>query len=182
MIMPKSTSSPLPIPPDIARYLKGSTPQTRQFDFLVGNWDVVATRYKEDGSILFQYAAAWNAKSLNEGRMIIDDFKARGPSGDVISSFVTLRTYCEVTQRWEMAGLAALQPAAVVEWHGVWQDNEMLLDAIGNSPNGKPMRTKIRFHDIESNTFAWESKTSLDEGKSWTKTASLLATRTASHT
>jgi hypothetical protein len=74
--MPESSASPPQVPPDVARYLKGATPETRQFDFLIGDWDVAATRFKEDGSILFQYAATWSAQSLNEGRMIIDDFKA----------------------------------------------------------------------------------------------------------
>jgi hypothetical protein len=108
--------------------------------------------------------------------MIIDDFKALGPGGEPVSSFVTLRTYSEITQRWEMAGLAALQPAAALEWHGVWYDGEMLLDAAGKNPDGKTVKTKIRFYRIEKNSFAWESQTSLD-GKSWMKTASLVANR-----
>jgi hypothetical protein len=176
--MPESsTSATANIPPDIARYLKGSTPETRQFDFLIGDWEVAATRFKEDGSILLQYAAVWNAHTLNEGRMIIDDFKARGPAGQTISSFVTLRTYSELSQRWEMVGLAALQPATAVEWFGRWQDGEMLLDASGRNPEGRLLKTRIRFHRIEQQSFAWESTTSLDDGKSWIKNASLVATR-----
>jgi hypothetical protein len=175
--MPESPASSVQIPPDVARYLKGATPESRQFDFLIGEWDVAATRYKEDGSVLFQYPATWSAQSLNDGRMIVDDFKARGPSGHGISSFVTLRTYSEVTQRWEMAGLAALQPAAAVEWHGRWHDGEMLLDAAGKHPEGKVVRTKIRFFNIQQDRFDWESQVSLDEGKSWNKTASLVASR-----
>lgn len=175
--MPASSVSPAPIPPDVARYLKGATPETKQFDFLIGEWDVAATRYKEDGSVLFQYAADWKAQYLNEGRMLMDDFKARGPSGQTISSYITLRTYSEVTQRWEMVGLAALQPAAAVEWQGRWREAEMLLDAAGKNPEGKVVRTKIRFFKIEQDSFAWESTTSYDEGKSWIKTAALVATR-----
>jgi hypothetical protein len=80
------------ISPDVARYLKGATPESQQFDFLIGDWDIAATRYKPDGSTLMEYKAAWNAKSLNEGRMIVDDFKALAPKGQAVSSYVTLRT------------------------------------------------------------------------------------------
>ena len=177
--MPESSVSSASIPPDVARYLKGGTPETKQFGFLIGEWDVAATRYKEDGSVLFQYSADWQAQYLNEGRMIMDDFKARGPSGQTISSFITLRTYSEVTQRWEMVGLAALQPATAVEWHGCRREAEMLLDAAGKNPEGKVVRTKIRFFRIEQDSFAWESTTSHDDGRSWIKTAALVATRKA---
>lgn len=177
--MPEPKSQAPQVPPEVARYLQGAPPESRQFDFLIGDWDVAATRFKEDGSVLFQYKAAWNAKYLNEGRMIVDDFQAHAPTGQAISSYVTLRTYCEVTGRWEMAGLAALQPAASAQWHGEWKDGEMLLEANGKDPSGAMVQTRIRFHEIASNSFSWESKASRDEGKTWIKTASLLASRVA---
>lgn len=165
------------VPPEVARYLKGASPESQQFEFLIGDWDVAAIRYKEDGSPLFQYKAGWNAKYLNEGRMVLDDFKAYGPTGQAISSYVTLRTYSETTHRWEMAGLSALSPASSAEWYGEWKDSEMLLDAKGKDPMGNMVRTKIRFFNIAKNSFSWESNVSRDEGKTWVKTASLLASR-----
>jgi hypothetical protein len=110
--------------------------------------------------------------------MIIDDFKACAPSGEEISSFVTLRTYSETLKRWEMQGLAALQPAAPTEWYGIWQDGEMLLDATGKNAEGKTIRTKMRFYEIEKDRFSWSSKTSVDEGGSWVQSAALVAVRT----
>ena len=165
------------VPPDVARYLSGARPESQQFDFLIGDWIVTATRYKEDGSPLFQYKATWNAKYLNEGRMVIDDFKAYAPTGQAVSSYVTLRTYSETNHRWEMAGLAALQPAVNAEWIGHWKDGEMLMSAIGKDPAGNVVRTKIRFFQIAKDSFEWESQVSRDDGRSWSKTASLLASR-----
>lgn len=176
--MQDSLKSQVPqVPPDVARYLKGASPQGRQFAFLIGDWDVAATRYKEDGSPLFQYKASWNAKYMNEERMILDDFKAYAPTGQAVSSYVTLRTYCETTQRWEMVGLSALQPAAIAEWHGELQNGEMVLDASGKDPSGNVVRTKIRFFNIATDSFDWDSKVSRDDGKTWVKTASLIASR-----
>jgi hypothetical protein len=176
-IVQESKSQAPQVPPEILRYLKGATPEGQQFAFLIGDWDVAATRYKEDGSPLFQYKASWNAKYLNDERMIVDDFKAYGPTGQAVSSYVTLRTYSETTRRWEMAGLSALQPAASAQWYGELKDGEMLLDASGKDPAGNMVKTKIRFFNIAKNSFSWESKVSRDDGKTWVKTASLIASR-----
>lgn len=165
------------VPPDVTRYLKGVPPEGRQFEFLIGDWDVAATRYKEDGSTLFQYKASWNARYLNEGRMILDDFKAYAPTGQAVSSYVTLRTYSEATRRWEMAGLSALQPAGSAEWYGEWKDGEMLIHASGKDPAGHLVRTRIRFFNIADNGFQWESMASRDDGQTWVKSASLVASR-----
>jgi hypothetical protein len=165
------------VPPDVARYLSGAPLEGRQFDFLIGDWTVAATRYKEDGSTLFQYKATWSAKYLNEGRMVVDDFKAYAPTGQAVSSYVTLRTYSETNHRWEMVGLAALQPAVSAEWFGEWKDGEMLLRAAGKDPSGNVVRTQIRFFYIAKDSFEWESQVSRDDGQTWIKTAALLASR-----
>jgi len=165
------------VPPEVARYLRGPGSESKQFDFLVGDWAVEATRYNEDGTPAFNYPASWSARYLNEGRMVMDDFQALGPSGAPVSSFVTLRTYSELTKRWELVGLQALQPSVPTEWHGTSKDGQMLLDAIATLPNGNRVHTKIRFFDINPESFSWESSMSLDQGNTWRKTASLKAKR-----
>lgn len=165
------------VPPDVLRYLKGAPSESLQFDFLIGDWDVAGTRYTPDGAVLMQYKASWNAKYLNDKRMVIDDFKALAPTGQDVSSYVTLRTYSEVTHRWEMAGLSALQPAMNAAWSGVWKDGEMQIEAAGKMPDGVTMRNRIRFFQIEKNSFHWESRVSMDDGKTWTLNAALVATR-----
>jgi hypothetical protein len=175
--MERPDSPATQIPPKVEGYLRGAPPEAHQFDFLIGHWNVSATRYKQDGSVLLQYKAHWDAQTLNEGRMILDDFKVLAPSGEPISSFVTLRTYSETTRRWELQGLAALQPSAALEWHGAWQDGQMILDAAGKSPDGKQLRTRIRFFQIERDRFSWESHVSQDGGTTWFRSAALNALR-----
>ncbi len=85
--------------------------------------------------------------------------------------------YSEARRRWEMAGLAALQPAANAEWHGEWQDGEMQLSAIGKNADGKAVSNRIRFFAIEQNRFAWESSMSSDDGETWLPAALLIASR-----
>ena len=165
------------IPPEVTRYLRGAGSENLQFDFLIGDWSVRAVRYKPDGSVLLEYNAKWSARYLNDKRMVMDDFKALSPAGDEISSFVTLRTYAEVTRRWEITGLAALQPAMNGEWFGEWKDGEMHMDASGKGPGGQIVRNQIRFFNIEKQSFSWESSMSFDDGKTWVRSSSLIATR-----
>jgi hypothetical protein len=127
--------------------------------------------------VLLEYNAKWSARYLNDRRMVMDDFKALSPPGDEISSFVTLRTYSEATRRWGITGLAALQPAMNGEWFGEWKDGEMHMDAIGKGPGGQIVRNRIRFFRIDKQSFSWESTMSFDDGKTWVRSSSLIATR-----
>jgi len=175
--MPIEKPSAPSIPPEVLRYITEPVAESKQFDFLIGEWDADAVRYKEDETPLFKYKAKWSAIHLNDGRMVMDDFKALGPTGQPVSSFVTLRTYSEATHRWELVGLQALQPSVPTEWHGIAKDGEMLLDAIARLPTGDFVHTRIRFFNITSNSFSWQSSTSHDRGASWRRTAELTATR-----
>lgn len=175
--MTQTTSPAAQIPPEVARYLQGPSPQSRQFDFLIGHWTVTASAFAPDGSLLRQYGARWDAQHLNQGRMVMDDFRAQAPNGQDVSSFVTLRTWSETTNRWEITGLAAFQPAMNAQWHGQWENGEMHLQASGNDPSGVMVQTRIRFFAIEPMAFSWESHTSRDGGATWFKTATLRASR-----
>jgi hypothetical protein len=172
-IMEKNTQ----VPPEVARYLKGVTPEGLQFGFLIGDWAVQGRRFKPDGSTLLEYTGRWTASYLHEERMVIDHFRILALTGQEISSYVTLRTYSEQTGRWEMVGLSALTPAMNGEWYGQWRDGEMHLDASGRMPDGKVLRNKIRFFEIGRDTFRWESRISIDDQQTWLLVAALTASR-----
>ncbi|MES2929529.1 MAG: hypothetical protein V4843_22110 [Pseudomonadota bacterium] len=175
--MNQATTTQMQIPPEVVKYLAGSSQESRQFDFLLGNWSVAGSAFKPDGSLLRQYSANWDAHQLNDGRMIMDDFKIMAPSGQFVSSFVTLRTWCESTMRWEITGLSAFQPSMNAQWYGNKVNEEMHLIAIGKDPAGIEVQTRIRFFDIEPSSFCWESHMSRDGGITWNKSAELRATR-----
>jgi hypothetical protein len=165
--MNASTQQHKQIPPEIARYLDGPTTEGKQFDFLIGEWDVRGKRYRADGSILFEYAATWSAQYLSGGRIVMDEFSMLSPNSSPISSFVTLRTYSHTSKRWEMAGLQALASSPITDWHGNWQNGEMVLELSAPGLDGIPSKTRIRFFHIERDSFEWEIHPSTDGGLSW---------------
>lgn len=170
-------TSPPSIPPEILHYMKGATDESLQFGFLIGDWSIEGKRLTPNGETAQEYAGKWHAEYLHDKRMVMDDFTVYLPSGQPISSFVTLRTYSPFTQRWEMAGLAAFQPSTISKWYGNLIGGEMHLSAEGYAPNGSAIKTRIRFYDIKQSSFKWENLMSTDDGKTWLKTSSLIATR-----
>ncbi len=169
---------PVRTSPEVAAYLRGATsPEYLQFGFLIGCWNVEARKLSPEGHML-SYAASWEAKYVNDKRMVIDDFRSQGANGETVSSYVTLRTFSPEKGRWEFAGLGAQTFAAsMLEWHGTAKNREMHLHAEGLSPDGKRVHNNIRFYDITENQFRWESHISSDSGQSWLKIAELVAKR-----
>lgn len=166
------------IPPEVMAYLQGANkPEHQQFEFLIGDWDVDVTRLNPDGSTQLQHKAVWTAQYLNDKRMIMDDFKALSPTGQPVSSFVTLRTFSEITKRWQMAGLAAFLPSTTSEWYGEVEGDDMVLTAKGTMPDGKPVVNRIHFYNIQTDSFEWQSEMSFDDGEHWVKMMTLKANR-----
>jgi len=108
---------------------------------------------------------------------LLDDFTVVSPTGQELSSFVTLRTYAPATSRWEIAGLAALQPGIDGRWNGQVVGAEIHLAAEIRSTDGRILHNRIRFHRIEKDRFFWESHNSHDDRATWRLAASLIANR-----
>lgn len=176
--MPEAREEEAAVPQEILTYMRGPAEASLQFDFLIGEWDIEGCRRLPDGSEQ-RYTGRWHAKYLHGKRMIIDDFAVFSPAGDEISAFITLRTYCPGTKRWEMAGMGAFQPAVKGEWFGEKSGDEMHLHAKGPAPNGDVVNNRIRFYEIEDDRFKWESQMSFDGGEHWARVASMVATRTS---
>ncbi len=116
---------------------------------------------------MFEYAADWRAQYLCGGRIIMDEFTIRNPEGQPISSFVTLRTYSQANGRWEMAGMQALEATPMSDWHGHWQNGEMVLEFSVQGAEGKSLKNRIRFFNIKRDRFEWEIRLSTDGGQQW---------------
>ena len=166
------------IPPEVMAYIAGANSEKfLEFNFLIGSWSVEGVRVLPDRES-FGYRAKWNARYINDKRMVVDDFKILSPDGMEVSSYVTLRSYSPISKRWELSGLAALSPSLEThEWYGNVEGEDMLLHAKGVTGDGKIILNQIRFFDITENQFKWVSNLSFDNGESWFENGSLVATR-----
>jgi hypothetical protein len=165
------------VPSHITRYVAGAPEQAGQFGFLIGSWSVQGSRYDAAGDVQLRYLARWRAEYLHDRRMVFDDFIFLSPSGEELSSFVTLRTYAPTVGRWEIAGLAALEPGLNGQWNGCAVGDEIHLAAEIRLSNGGVLHNRERFHDIKSDSFRWESHNSHDDRATWILTSALIANR-----
>lgn len=163
----------------VARYLAGAPRESEQFDFLIGEWSATTTRFASDGSPVVSYEGHWTASWLAARRMLEDRFTALAPDGTEIGFFVTLRTYCESSARWEMTFLTALQPQPVTSFTGTRVGDEMHLLAKGQAADGSEVTARVRFFEIGPDSFRWEQRTSRDDGASWRLESAIEARRIA---
>jgi hypothetical protein len=157
-----------PDPTEVARaYMAGPGPIGSDFDFVLGDWEGKVTVYAPDGSVLQKYEGSFSAQSLFDGRMIEDRFVPRVDGIDT-GACITLRTYCVATAQWEMVILWAQQP--IPDWTnfvGNRVGDEMHLSAQHQGPDGQVVLSRIRFHEITSDSFTWEHRSSFDDGDTW---------------
>lgn len=161
----------------IAVFREGAVPESRDFDFLVGDWTATGTRFDARGSVLLEYKGRWHAEHLCERRMILDHFTAEVDGGGPFAFFATLRTWSPLSRRWEMTFLSAMQPHLLDSFTGRRVGDEMHLEASGRDGDGTAVLARVRFHSITDSSFSWEQTGSRDGGRSWHLEARIEATR-----
>jgi hypothetical protein len=161
----------------ILAYRQRLPKEASQFDFLLGDWQARATRFRPDGSEIGSYAGTWRARHLHDARMVLDEFTARLDDGSEISYMATLRTFSTATRRWEMTFLVAHQPQLITSFSGVFEDGEMKLAGSGRTLEGDPVLSRVRFFDITPTGFQWENRVSLDDGATWYRDSAISAHR-----
>ena len=150
-------------------------PPYNQFDFLIGEWSVDAKTYHL-GEIVNETTAVWKAKYSEDKKIIIDEWYNLPKAGENSQYWFTLRTYSDALAHWQIVGLQPNQPTLAPTFLGQWRDNEMHLSGEVVVEQG-PLQARVRFYDIEHNSFEWEMKMSID-GKDWHLYQSASARRT----
>lgn len=166
------------LPPAIRNYLQGPPAQSKQFDFLIGEWDTTFKRFAPDGATVAQGRGEWRAQHKFGGRMVEDEYVTFLPDGREISSFITLRTWSPQTEQWEMATLSSHTPAGVTSFSGRQVGGEMHLQISGVDPaTGKAATARVRFFNITADGFEWEQLNTADGGATWFRGVLIVATR-----
>ena len=177
--LPDPNRPTLTAPEFAVQYMKGVSDRCREFQFLLGEWSVEIARHSNDGGEPLLFRGVWLAEALFEGRMICDRFTAFVPDGPAVSSTVTLRTWCEATESWEMTFLASGQPNRLDSFTGRKVGGEMHLEAKGLDLLGRPVEAKVRFFDIHDDRFTWDQRSRLANGDRWYLDSTMRAKRVA---
>jgi hypothetical protein len=152
-------------------------PETRQFDFLVGHWQV-SGEVKTSGLIALVHgrpklAGSWTAWRAADGEAIEDELTLTNASGTLLSAVHFIRRFSREENCWKISVRDAdkgAQPPATARRQG----DEMLVTSSGTTPEGKHYRNRTHYLGITPAGFRMVQDRSYDDGKTWDTAAVTL--------
>jgi len=132
------------------------------FDYLLGDWEFTA-----DNKQYGKSKGRWSAVRLATGQ-ILDEYRLVGEKGETFYVTSTIRNYDAVHDRWELIGMDdrnGLQDFGTAQRVG----QEMHIEQKFGVSGGSPTIMRIRYYNIQPNSFSWAGDQSADNGKTWVK-------------
>ena len=156
----------------------GSTPgshaapsEASQFDFLVGQWEVVAEPYVAGLAALIHGAprlpGTWKAWRGLGGWGIEDEIQLTDPSGNPQVLTHCVRVYDVKLRHWNLS-FVDVYSSALRSATAEWRDGEMHISGGGSDPDGRVYVSRSRFKDITPASFRLQQDRSYDGGRTWT--------------
>lgn len=145
------------------------TAGAKQYDFLIGNWDIKYQKhYVPAGGVKYQATATQHAYYKDSGKMLVDEWVGFSPDTVEQEIYgVTLRTYSSETGNWQNVHLMSNQSQPTSSFTSHWENNEIHGRGSYEVPGMGTIDYKLRFFDITDSSFKWEQHLSRDGGKTW---------------
>ena len=154
--------------------------ESSQFDFLVGQWEVVA---QPKAATLAQrihgapkLPGTWKAWRALDGWGVEDELRLTDPSGNPRLLSHHVRFYDGAARRWTISNVDVYKGAtstSAAEWRG----GEMLVSGKGTDEEGKAYLSRATFSKITPSSFSYRIDRSFDGGKSWTEGVTRIEAR-----
>ena len=132
------------------------------FDYLLGDWEFTVTNPQYGTN-----RGYWSAVKLADGQ-IMDEYRVVSDSGETYYVTSTFRNFNAAQDRWELIGADAgmgLQDFGTGQKVG----NEMHIEQTFGVARGTPSTWRIRYFNIQPDSFNWVADRSTDGGKTWAK-------------
>jgi hypothetical protein len=132
------------------------------FDYLLGDWQFTADNRQYGKS-----NGRWSAVRLATGQ-ILDEYRLVDDKGATFYVTATIRNYDAIHDRWELIGMDdrnGLQDFGTAQRIG----GEMRIEQKFGVSGGNPTMMRIRYYNIQANSFSWAGDQSTDNGKTWVK-------------
>lgn len=154
-----------------------AAPETQQFDFLLGDWQV-SGEVKVSGLVAMihgrpKLAGSWKAWRAADGQGIEDALTLTDAAGTPRAAIHLTRRFSRDDNCWKISGRDAYKgtlPPATARRQG----DEMLMTSSGTTPEGKRYRTRTHYLAIGPRSFRVVQDRSYDEGKTWDEGAMTL--------
>ena len=133
-----------------------------EFDFLEGQWDAVCRVPSADGWA--EASGSLTASRILDGTVFHELFEGIYHGGALKG--LGLRAFNRETQEWEHTWTDTLQPAPFHVWKGRFEEGRCDLHAEW-SERGAPVRSRLTWSNVTSDSAHWESARSTDGGRTW---------------
>ena len=145
-------------------------PEARQFDFLIGQWELdVHPKVNSLAAMIHgapQLTGTWKAWRALDGFGIDDETRIVDSSGNPLSLSHAMRVYGGVEGHWTVTSIDVYR-GRVAESSGQLQGSDIVLSGKGADPEGKPLLTRARFSAIKADSFHLQQDRSADDGATW---------------
>ncbi len=167
---------------DAAAPMRAAPPEARQFDFLVGQWELVV-RPQASGLAarihgVPRMVGTWKGWRSLDGWGILDELRITDESGNPRAYAQATRMYDATAGHWTTSTADAARGIFTTST-AEWRDGRMTVSSQGTDAEGKRYTTRSRYYDITPKSFRFSQERSFDGGASWTPTLTIEAKRIA---
>jgi len=162
---------------DTAKYTGNIPTESTQYNFLLGDWNIVKKQYDANGQQINKQIGKWWAKSLHGGRAIhddqifVDDKKQHSPGTQ------SLRTYSTKLGKWDSLHVQPLTDTGLCINNQNWLNKEMIGTSTCMNRNGEViLYKKSQFTNITNKGFDYIEERSIDN-KIWVTITKINAKR-----
>jgi tetratricopeptide (TPR) repeat protein len=132
-----------------------SLPESRAFDFWLGDWDVYATQNPT-------FKTGFNRiTKAAEGCVIVENWEALGPH-----TGMSINYFDPYDKKWKQKWAGSSQDIQDF-YDGEYVDNAMRFKFIGRNPDGTTFNGRLTFTNLEPGKVRQHSERSNDDGKTW---------------
>ncbi|MEO7963329.1 MAG: hypothetical protein ABIT38_05400 [Gemmatimonadaceae bacterium] len=143
-----------------------------QFDFLVGQWELVvkpqATTLAQRIHGVGKLPGTWKAWRALDGWGIEDELRITDPSGNPRLLLHAVRFFDASNRHWSIAGVDVYRSLATTST-AEWKNGEMVSTGQGTETDERAYISRATFSSITPTSFAYRLDRSFDGGKSWTE-------------
>lgn len=142
--------------------------ESRQFDFAIGEWDVVSRRFDlRSEELVSELHATVSEHYRNDGRLIVSEWTGRDPVSGAIAKYgITLRTFSPEANAWHNVFVSSHQAAIPSGFELRWKNGEMVGTSLIEDAAGNDLHFRIVMFDIEANSYEFRIEYSRD-GLKW---------------
>ena len=140
--------------------------ESRQFDFLEGEWSAICRFPRPDGS-WGEGPGTLKATKVLDGCVSMEFFE--GPYQGTVIKGLGLRAFNPQTSEWEHTWTDTSAPGGFLVWRGRFEGGAIDLYGQWEDETGCQIRSRLTWSRITDRTAHWESHRSTDEGVTWIK-------------